>query len=81
MTPDFKDVLGNAEHLFSMHPAPWQFYYPHGNGYPCGYVVDGNHNIIFGGMAHEGYVSEDDPEVVAIVDLVNSLAVYMKGDK
>ena len=74
---NLKDVLGNAEYLFSMHPAPWGFYDFCGDGY----VVDANNETIFGGEAHEGYVGKDDKDIVALVDVINSLWVYMKGEK
>lgn len=74
MTPDFADVLGNAKHLFSMNPAPWSFY----DGAAGGYVQDANGILIFGGEPCEGYVSDKDPEIVALVDTVNSLAVLMR---
>ena len=74
---NFKDVLGNAKYLFSMHPAPWRI--------ECdsldGYVIDADDNIVFGGECCEGYVSTDDKDIVALVDVINSLWVYMKGDK
>lgn len=70
---DFADVLGNTEYLFSMHPAPWSFY----DGAAGGYVQDANGQLIFGGDPCEGYVSDKDPEIVALVDVINSLAVYM----
>lgn len=72
---NLKDVLGNAEHLFSMHPAPWSFHEFCGDGY----VVDANNKTIFGGEAHEGYVGREDEDIVALVDVINSLWVYMKG--
>ena len=71
---DFSDVLGNAKYLFSMHPAPWSFF----ENDIDGYVKDANGKFIFGGERCEGFVSKDDPEIVALVDTVNSLAVYMK---
>lgn len=74
---NLKDVLGNAEHLFSMHPAPWRFY---ARGID-GYVVDASGSWIFGGERGEGYVDEDDEEIVALVDVINSLWRYMKGEK
>lgn len=74
---DFKDVLNNAEHLFSMHPAPWRIE----SDSLDGYVVDANSKKIFGGEQCEGYVSENDMEIVALVDVINSLWVYMKGEK
>lgn len=74
---DFADVLGNAEYLFSMHPAPWSFYEFCGDGY----VVDANNKEIFGGEVHEGYVGKEDENIVALVDVINSLWVYMKGEK
>ena len=74
---NLKDVLGSAKYLFSMHPAPWGFFT---NG--CdGYVVDANGKFIFGGEKCEGYVSKDDREIVALVDVINSLWVYLKGEK
>jgi hypothetical protein len=75
MTSDFADVLGNARYLFSMNPAPWSFY----EGAGGGYVQDANGILIFGGEPHEGYVSDKDPEIVALVDTVDSLAVYMRN--
>lgn len=74
---NLKDVLGNAEYLFSMHPAPWGFYQRGVDGY----VVDANGSWIFGGEKYEGYVTEDDKEIAALVDVINSLWVYMKGEK
>lgn len=74
---NLKDVLGNAEYLFSMHPAPWGFYQSGIDGY----VVDANGSWIFGGEKCEGYVTEDDKEIAALVDVINSLWVYMKGEK
>lgn len=74
---DFKDVLGNAEHLFSMHPAPWSFRTDSLSG--C--VVDANGSFIFGGENNEGRVDERDADIVALVDVINSLAVFMKGEK
>lgn len=74
MIPDEKDVFYNAEYLFKMHPAPWSIY---DNGYD-GYVADANGCWIFGGEPCEGRVSEDDPEIVALVDVINSLSVWMK---
>ena len=72
MTPELKDVVGNALSLLSKHPAPWSFNV-------CkeyGYVVDGKCIEIFGGYKCEGYVSDRDPGIVALVDTVNSLAVW-----
>lgn len=74
---NLKDVLGNATYLFSMHPAPWGFFEKGCDGY----VVDANGKFIFGGEEHEGYVSKDDKEIVALVDVINSLWAYMKGEK
>ena len=74
MFPDEKDVFYNADYLFKMHPAPWRI---HDNGFD-GYVVDANGCRIFGGEPCEGRVSEDDPEIVALIDVINSLAVWMK---
>lgn len=74
---DFKDIIGNAEHLFSMHPAPWGI---DADGLD-GCVRDANNNIVFGGEYGEGYVSTEDADVVALVDVINSLWVYMKGEK
>lgn len=74
---EFKDVLSNAEYLFSMHPGPWEIRADTLNGY----VYDANGEIIFGGESHEGYVSENDEDIVALVDVINSLCVYMKGEK
>ena len=71
---EFADVLGNAKYLFSMHPAPWSFYEKGIDGY----VQDADGKFIFGGEYCEGHVSKDDPEIVALVDTVNSLAVYMR---
>ena len=71
------DVVHNAEHLFSMHPAPWSFREFCGDGY----VVDANNKEIFGGEACEGYVGKEDENIVALVDVINSLWVYMKGKK
>ena len=78
MIPDEKDVFCNAEYLFKMHPAPWSIY---DNG--CdGYVADANGHGIFGGEPCEGRVSADDKEIVALVDVINSISVWMetKGD-
>lgn len=72
---NLKDVLGNAEYLFSMHPAPWGFK----TNSLDGYVVDANDQIIFGGENCEGRVDEANKEIVALVDVINSLWVYMKG--
>lgn len=74
---DFMDVINNAEYLFSMHPAPWRFW---NNGFD-GYVRDANNDIILGGEPHEGYVDENDKDIVALVDVINSLWVYMNGRK
>lgn len=74
---DFADILGNANYLFSMHPAPWGFK----SDSLVGYVVDANNQIIFGGENCEGRVDENDKEIVALVDVINSLWVYMKGEK
>lgn len=74
---NLKDVLGNAKHLFSIHPAPWNFY-EHGID---GYVNDANGKHILGGERGEGYVGKEDTEIVALVDVINSLWVYMKGEK
>jgi hypothetical protein len=71
---DFSDVIGNAKYLFSMHPAPWSFYEKGCDGY----VQDANGKFVFGGEYCEGYVSKEDAEIVALVDTVNSLAVWMK---
>lgn len=76
ITPNFKDVIGNAEYLFSLHPAPWRIESDNFDGY----VVDANGKHIFGGECCEGYVSEKDKEIVALVDVINSLWVYMKGE-
>lgn len=73
---NFKDVIGNAEYLFSMHPAPWVI---DADGFD-GYVKDANNNTVFGGECCEGYVSTDDADIVALVDVINSLWVYMKGE-
>lgn len=75
-TVKIKDVVANAKVLFEMHPAPWGFYERGIDGY----VVDANGKTIFGGEYCEGYVSKDDPEVAALVNLVNSVAAYMKGE-
>ena len=64
MTPELKDVIGNANSLFSMHPAPWEIC----TDEAYGYVADANGIMIFGGAKCEGYVSERDPEIVALVD-------------
>ena len=74
MTPFARDLFANADSLFSMHPAPWSI---DADGFD-GYVVDANGNEIFGGERCEGYVSKNDPEIVALVDTVNSLAVLIK---
>lgn len=74
---NLKDVLGNAEYLFSMHPAPWKIESDDLDGY----VVDANNIRFFGGECCEGYVSENDKDIVALVDVINSLWVYMKGEK
>lgn len=73
---NLKDVINNAKYLFSMRPAPWKFK----NSSLDGYVVDANDVPIFGGEWCEGYVDESDEEIVALVDVINSLWVYMKGD-
>ena len=70
------DVTNNAEYLFSMHPAPWGFYARDIDGY----VVDANGKHIFGGEYCEGYVSTADKDIVALVDVINSLWRYMKGE-
>lgn len=69
-------ILHNAAILFNLHPAPWKFRTTDLDGY----VVDANNITIFGGEAHEGYVSESDPDIVYLVDTINSIAAYMKGD-
>lgn len=74
MNADLADVIGNAKYLLSMNPAPWSFY----DGPAGGYVQDANGQLIFGGEPCEGYVSARDPEIVALVDTVNSLAVFMR---
>jgi hypothetical protein len=74
MIPDEKDVFYNAKYLFGMNPAPWSIL---DDGF-FGYVVDATGRYIFGGEPHEGRVSEDDPEIVALVDVINSLSVWMK---
>lgn len=71
-----KDVLGNAKHLFSMHPAPWSI---KDDGLD-GYVYDANGERIFGGELGEGYVCSGYEEIVALVDVINSIGVYMKGE-
>lgn len=77
MTHELKDVIGNAISLFSIHPAPWSI-----DAYDIyGYVVDAKGIEIFGGAKCEGYVSEKDPGIVALVDTVNSLAVWMKENQ
>lgn len=77
MNPDFADVLGNANYLFSMHPAPWSFYEKGIDGF----VQDANGKFVFGGEYCEGFVSKEDLNIVALVDTVNSLAVWMKQQK
>jgi hypothetical protein len=77
LSNNLKDAINNAKYLFSMHPAPWGFY---DNGLD-GYVVDAKGEWIFGGECNEGFVSEDDKEIAALVDVVNSLWVYTKGRK
>ena len=72
---NLKDVINNAKYLFSMHPAPWGFF---DNGFD-GYVVDANGRWIIGGEPCEGRVDKDDKEIVALIDVINSLWVYMKG--
>ena len=74
---NLKDVLGNAKYLFSIHPAPWKIESDDLDGY----VVDANGKKIFGGECGEGYVSENDKDIVALVDVINSLRFYMKGGK
>ncbi len=74
---NLKDVLNNAKHLFSMHPAPWKINFDSLDGY----VDDANGKHIFGGEYGEGYIDTDDKEIVALVDVINSLWVYMKGEK
>lgn len=71
-----KDVLSSAKTLLDMHPAPWNFY----EGSIDGYVVDANNEKIFGGEYCEGYVSRDDHDIAALVNLVNFVAAYMKGE-
>ena len=71
-----KDVIANTEDLLSMHPAPWGFFEKGCDGF----VVDANGKFIFGGGKCEGYVSKDDKEIVALVDVINSLGVYLKGE-
>ena len=75
-TVTIKTVTANAKALFEMHPAPWHF-----DEHICGgYVADANGMWIFGGEPCEGYVGKDMPEIVALVNLVNSVAAYMKGE-
>lgn len=71
------DVINNADLLFSMHPAPWRIK----SNSLDGYVVDANNEKIFGGEYGEGYVCQKDNNIVALVDVINSLWVYMKGEK
>ena len=59
-----KDVVANAKPLLELHPAPWHFY-NHGID---GWVVDANGKYVFGGEAGEGYVSQEDPEIAALVN-------------
>ena len=75
-TVKIKDIVANAKVLFEMHPAPWSFYERGVDGY----VVDANKITVLGGEHGEGYVSKDDPDIVALVNLVNSVASYMKGE-
>ena len=72
---NLKDVINNAKYLFSMHPAPWSIF---DNGFD-GYVVDANGHFIFGGEPCEGRVDAEDKEIVALVDVINSLWRYMEG--
>lgn len=74
---NLKDVINNAEYLFSMHPAPWGFY---DNGFD-GYIVDSDGGRVFGGEPCEGRVADDEMDMVALVDVVNSLWVYMRDRK
>ena len=74
---DLKDVINNAKYLFSMHPAPWGIF---DNGF-SGYVVDANGEWMFGGEPCEGRISADDKDIVALIDVINSLWVCMKGEK
>jgi hypothetical protein len=74
MHPDEKDVFYNAKYLFKMHPAPWRIY---DNGFD-GYVQDANGYKLFGGEPSEGRVSAKDKGIVALVDVINSLSVWMK---
>lgn len=74
---ELKDVINNAEYLFSMHPAPWGFYEHSIDGF----VVDANGQFIFGGECCEGFVSKNDKDIVALVDVINSLWAFMKGEK
>lgn len=73
---NLKDVINNAKHLFSLRPAPWKII----ESSLDGYVVDANGTPIFGGEWCEGWVGESDEEIVALVDVINSLWVYVKGD-
>jgi len=72
--PNLKDVIGNTKYLFAMHPTPWQIE----SDSLDGYVVDADGKRIFGGEYGEGYVSKNDKNIVALVDVVNSLWVYMR---
>lgn len=74
---EYKDLLNNAKALLKEHPTPWGFY----NDDLDGYVVDANGHWIFGGEACEGYVSPKDESIVLIVDVINSLGAYMKGEE
>lgn len=69
------DIVGNADYLFLMHPAPWKI---ESNSLD-GYVVDAKGNHIFGGEVCEGYVSENNVTIQALVDLVNSVWAFMRG--
>lgn len=73
MTKAKANLLHNAKHLLELHPAPWSFY----DGVLWGYVQDANDDAVFGGEPNEGYVSDNDEDIVALVDTVNALAVWM----
>lgn len=73
---DFKDVLGNAKHLFSIYPTPWKIC---NNGYD-GYIADAKGKRVFGGETAEAFIAEDNERIVALVDVINSIGVYMKGE-
>lgn len=72
---ELDDVINNAKHLFTMHPTPWKIC---NNG--CdGYIADANGKKVFGGETAEAFIAEDNERIVALVDVINSIGVYMKG--